>query len=155
MRSLLTTGELSETLSVHAQACCECNICTLWACPEQLNPRDICVSTKRDLKANDLWLTPQQLQGQTREVHSMREYRGVPSQRLTRKLGLTKYDSKTVHWKDMDVAPSRVVIPLHQRMGQQPEPVVKTGDMVVEGAVIATTPGLEWAFHSTPVSAAR
>lgn len=41
----------------------------------------------------------------------------------------------------MDVAPSRVVIPLHQRMGQQPEPVVKTGDMVVEGAVIATTPG--------------
>ncbi|ABM18333.1 Respiratory-chain NADH dehydrogenase domain, 51 kDa subunit [Marinobacter nauticus VT8] len=141
MRSLLTTGEVSETLSVHAQACCECNICTLWACPEQLNPRDICVSTKRDLKANDLWLTPQQLQGQTREVHSMREYRGVPSQRLTRKLGLTKYDSKTAHWKDMDVAPSRVVIPLHQRMGQQPEPVVKTGDMVVEGAVIATTPG--------------
>ncbi|MCP4065885.1 MAG: NADH dehydrogenase subunit [Gammaproteobacteria bacterium] len=138
MRSLLTTGEVSETLSVHAQACCECNICTLWACPEQLNPRDICVSTKRDLKANDLWLTPEQLQGQTREVHSMREYRGLPSQRLTRKLGLAKYDSKTARWKNVDMTPSRVIIPLHQRMGQQPEPVVKTGDTVAEGAVIAT-----------------
>ncbi|GGE61205.1 NADH dehydrogenase [Streptosporangium jomthongense] len=141
MRSLLTTGEVSETLSVHAQACCECNICTLWACPEQLNPRDICVSTKRDLKANDLWLTPQQLQNQTREVHSMRDYRGVPSQRLTRKLGLAKYDSKTARWKDVAVSPSRVTIPLHQRMGQQPVPVVKTGDLVDEGAVIAAPQG--------------
>src|SRR5690554_3405134 len=140
MRSLLTTGVVSETLSVHAQACCECNICTLWACPEQLNPRDICVSTKRDLKANDLWLTPEQLQGQTREVHSMREYRGVPSQRLTRKLGLAKYDSKTAHWKDVQVNPSRVVISLHQRMGQQPEPVVRSGDMVSEGDIIAAPP---------------
>lgn len=141
MRSLLTTGEVSETLSVHAQACCECNICTLWACPEQLNPRDICVSTKRDLKANDLWLTPEQLQSQTREVHSMRDYRGVPSQRLTRKLGLAKYDSKTAYWKDVDTSPSRVVIPLHQRIGQPLEPTVKTGDMVAEGAVIAKPPG--------------
>jgi Na+-translocating ferredoxin:NAD+ oxidoreductase RnfC subunit len=140
MRSLLTTGEVSETLSIHAQACSECNICTLWACPEQLNPRDICVSTKRDLKANDLWLTPAQLQGQTREVHSMREYRGVPSQRLTRKLGLAKYDSKTAHWKDIKVNPSRVIISLHQRMGRQPEPVVRSGDTVTVGDVIAVPP---------------
>ena len=68
----------------------------------------------------------------------MREYRGLPSQRLTRKLGLAKYDSKTARWKNVDMTPSRVIIPLHQRMGQQPEPVVKTGDTVAEGAVIAT-----------------
>lgn len=58
MRSLLTTDETSETLSLHAQACCECNVCTLWACPEQLNPRDVCVAAKRDLKRNDLWQSP-------------------------------------------------------------------------------------------------
>jgi len=141
MRSLLTTGEVSETLSVHAQACSECNICSLWACPEQLNPRDICASTKRDLKANDLWQTPQQLQNQTRDVHGMRDYRGVPSQRLTRKLGLAKYDGKTAHWKEVNAAPSRVVISLHQRMGQQPVPVVKSGDTVSMGDVIAKPPG--------------
>ncbi len=140
MRSLLTTGEMSETLSVHAQACCECNICTLWACPEQLNPRDVCVTTKRDLKANGLWQSAEQLQAQTRPVHGMREYRGVPTKRLTRRLGLSKYDQRTALWWDMAVTPARVSIPLHPRMGEPPQPTVKVGDKVEQGTVIATPP---------------
>ena len=50
MRSLLTTGEMSESLTHWAQACCECNICSLWACPEELDPRNICVETKKASK---------------------------------------------------------------------------------------------------------
>jgi Na+-translocating ferredoxin:NAD+ oxidoreductase RnfC subunit len=61
MRSLLTTGEMSETLTHWAQACCECNVCTLWACPEDLDPRNVCVVTKRDLKKHDRWLPSDQL----------------------------------------------------------------------------------------------
>jgi Na+-translocating ferredoxin:NAD+ oxidoreductase RnfC subunit len=140
MRSLLTTGETSETLSVHAQVCCECNICTLWACPEQLNPRDVCVTTKRDLRAHGMWQSPEQLQAQTRPVHGMREYRGVPSERLTRRLGLAKYDQRSAPWLDTSVVPARVSIPLRPRMGVQAEPTVRVGDTVALGALIASPP---------------
>lgn len=138
MRSLLTSGDVSETLSVHAQACCECNICTLWACPEQLNPRDVCVTTKRDLKAQGRWQTADQLQAQTRPVHSMRDYRGVPSSRLTQRLGLAKYDKRTAIWHKESVVPAQVSIALQARMGARPEPVVKVGDTVNAGSIIAT-----------------
>ncbi|MCB1675142.1 MAG: SLBB domain-containing protein [Halioglobus sp.] len=140
MRSLLTSGAISQTLSLHAQACCECNICTMWACPEQLNPRDVCVTTKRDLKAQGLWQSADHLQAQTRPVHSMREYRGVPTSRLTRRLGLEKYDQHTALWRDVAVVPARVTIPLRPRMGTVAEPVVKVGDAVSAGTVIADVP---------------
>lgn len=138
MRSLLTSGTVSETLSVNAQACSECNICTLWACPEQLNPRDVCVTTKRDLKAQNRWQTADQLQAQTRPVHSMRDYRGVPSSRLTRRLGLAKYDKRTATWRDVSVTPTRVSIALQPRMGATADPIVKVGDAVTAGSMIAS-----------------
>jgi Na+-translocating ferredoxin:NAD+ oxidoreductase RnfC subunit len=141
MRSLLTTGETSETLSLHAQACCECNICTLWACPEQLNPRDVCVAAKRDLKVHDLWQSAEQLQSQTRPVHSMREYRGVPTSRLIRRLGLAQYDHREAPWLEVSEPPERVAISLRTHMGSRAVPIVKPGDEVLAGDVIAEPPG--------------
>lgn len=140
MRSLLTSGEVSETLSVHAQGCSECNVCTLWACPEQLNPRDVCVAAKRDVKAQGLWQTPEQLQAQTRPVHSVREYRGVPSARLTRRLGLQAYDQHPAPWLEIESSPAQVAISLRTHVGVEAEPVVKKGDKVVMGQVLAKPP---------------
>ncbi|PID44897.1 MAG: NADH dehydrogenase subunit [Gammaproteobacteria bacterium] len=138
MRSLLTSGITSETLSVNAQACCECNVCTLWACPEHLNPRDVCATTKRDLRAAGLWQTPEQLQAQTRPVHSMRDYRAVPTKRLIQRLGLAKYDKRIARWKGESIVPESVSIALSARMGADTEPVVKVGDTVDAGSIIAT-----------------
>lgn len=140
MRSLLTTGEISETLSLHAQACCECNLCTLWACPEHLNPKEVCAATKRDLKVHGLWQSADQLQAQTRPVHSMREYRGIPTARLTRRLGLARYDRKPAPWLELSEPPKRVIISLHPHMGSSPVPIVKIGDKVTIGDVIANVP---------------
>ncbi|MBQ0729339.1 MAG: SLBB domain-containing protein [Oleispira antarctica] len=141
MRALLTTGEISETLSLHAQACCECNVCTLWACPEQLNPSDVCAATKRDLKVHGLWQSAEQLQAQTRPVHSMREYRGVPTSRLTRRLGLAQYDRKSAPWLDISEPPEHVAISLRSRMGSSPVSIVNIGDQVMVGDVIAEVSG--------------
>ena len=140
MRSLLTTDPMSETLSLHAQACSECNVCTLWACPEQLNPRDVCVATKRDLKAQNLWQSAEQLQVQTRPVHSMREYRGVPTARLIRRLGLDRYDQRPAPWLPADTQPAQVAISLRGRFGTIAIPLVKIGDNVTVGDRIAAPP---------------
>jgi Na+-translocating ferredoxin:NAD+ oxidoreductase RnfC subunit len=151
MRSLLTTGEMSETLTVNAQACCECNICSLWACPEDLDPRNICVTTKRDLRVRDAMLTPQQLQGLTTGVHPMKEYRGVPTARLIRRLGLANYDRTKAPFSDARFAPASVTIPLQQHIGAPAAAVVKVGDRVQCGDVIGAVPegALGVAIHAS------
>ena len=136
MRSLLTTGEMSDTLTFNAQACCECNICSMWACPEQLDPRNICASTKRDLKAKDVMLTPQQLQDLTVDVHPMRENRGVPTARLTRRLGLSSYDKIKAPFVDRGFVPTQVSIPLQQHIGAPAVASVEPGVKVSVGDVI-------------------
>lgn len=136
MRSLLTTGEMSETLTHWAQACCECNICTLWACPEDLDPRNVCVVTKRDLKEHDKWLPPEQLQRLARDVHPLKDYRGVPTARLARRLGLHQFTEKAPLWTD-PIEPKSVSIPLRQHIGTAAVPVVSPGDRVTVGDVLA------------------
>ena len=50
MRSLgfSTTGE--NIWNQYAQLCCACGLCTLYACPESLFPKEACDKGKRDLK---------------------------------------------------------------------------------------------------------
>ncbi len=136
MRSLLTTGELSETLTHWAQACCGCNICSLWACPEELDPRNVCVVTKRDLKERDSWLSPERLQQLTRDVHALKSYRGVPTGRLMRRLGWDHYTAAAPFRTDVP-EPGTVSIPLHQHIGRAAIPVVTVGVEVTVGDVVA------------------
>jgi Na+-translocating ferredoxin:NAD+ oxidoreductase RnfC subunit len=136
MRSLLTTGPMSDTLTHWAQACCECNICSLWACPEELDPRNVCVVTKRDLKQQGKWLSAEQLQKLTKDVHPMKSYRGVPTTRLVRRLGLHQFTAEAPLCTDK-IAPKSVGISLQASVGVPPTPVVHEGDRVREGQLIA------------------
>ena len=136
MRSLLTTGPMSDTLTHWAQACCECNICSLWACPEELDPRNVCVVTKRDLKQQGKWLSTEQLQKLTKDVHPMKAYRGVPTTRLVRRLGLHQFTAEAPLYTEK-IAPKSVGIPLQASVGVPSTPVVRVGDHVREGDTIA------------------
>ena len=136
MRSLLTTGELSATLTHWAQACCDCNICSLWACPEDLDPRNVCVVTKRDLKERDRWLSPERLRRLAQDVHPLKRYRSVPTSRLTRRLGLHHYPTSAPFRTDVP-EPVTVAIPLQQHIGVAAIPVVVEGAEVRLGDVVA------------------
>ena len=149
MRSLLTTGPMSDTLTHWAQACCECNICTLWACPEELDPRNVCVVTKRDLKQQGKWLSGEQLQKLTKEVHPLKSFRSVPTERLMRRLGLHKFMAEAPLYTGK-ITPERVAIPLQASVGAPPAPVVRVGDRVAAGALLAAASESEM---SVPVHA--
>ena len=136
MRSLLTTGQMSESLTHWAQACCECNICSLWACPEDLDPRNICVTTKRDLKQNNKWLSPEQLQNLSTDVHPLKEYRGVPTDRLAQRLGLHIF-KKNAPLNADKIEAEKVFIPLQQHIGAAPLATVIEGNYVKTGDVLA------------------
>lgn len=150
MRGLQASGDNHLSYTLAAQACSGCNLCTMWSCPEGLDPSRVCGITKRDLRDSNQLLSPQELQAQTTDVHPLREYRGVPTKRLTRRLELTEYALKKAKFVEFDdllqqsrqqsrlqpVVISQVKIPLSQHIGKPATAVVKVGDSVKKGQLI-------------------
>jgi Na+-translocating ferredoxin:NAD+ oxidoreductase RnfC subunit len=137
MRTLLMTGEAKQRGSLWAQYCCECNICSLIACPEQLDPKNICVDAKRLLRENKLGRTEVEREQLFRPPHPMRKGREIPIKRLYTQLGLAPYDRKA-EFVRFDWQPKAVSIPLNSHVGAPAKPTVKKGDLVKRGDVIGT-----------------
>ena len=135
MRTLLMTGQAKERGSLWAQYCCECNICSLIACPELLDPKNICVDAKKLLRERRLGRTEGELQVLFREPHAVRKGREIPIRTLYTRLGLNAYDHQPV-FRRFDWQPSAVLIPLAGHVGQPARPVVRPGDRVRCGDVI-------------------
>jgi Na+-translocating ferredoxin:NAD+ oxidoreductase RnfC subunit len=133
MRALLFGGP-EEALKAATLYCCECNLCTMFACPEDLDPKNVCVQAKP--VARELGLT---FQGSANDIepHPMAEYRRIPTKRLILKLGLEDYPN-VGPLVPLRNEPKRVVLPLKQHAGAPAIPVVKAGDRVKEGDLIAT-----------------
>jgi len=121
-----------------AVLCCECRLCEAYACPLELSPMAYYQEIKRQLAAQG-WenvihkrsaLTP----------HPMREYRRVPMERLVARLGLTEYEECACPLDGREYQPQRVTIPLKQHIGAPSQPVVKIGDGVQRGDLIAQIP---------------
>ena len=140
MRSLLMTGSDKERGSLWAQYCCECNVCSLVACPEMLDPARICVDAKALLRENEMGRTPEELEILMRPAHPARKGRELPIQTLYQRLGLTPYDRKAEFVKT-DLKPSQVTIPLNAHIGRPADAIVKVGDRVKRGDVIGEITG--------------
>jgi len=139
MRSI-NYGLIEPTAIVTAAVlCCECRLCEAYACPLELSPMAYYKEIKRQLAAQG-WknvvhkrsdLTP----------HPMGEYRHVPMERLVARLGLTEYEEECIcPLDDRNYQPKRVAIPLRQHIGAPSQPVVKIGDTVQRGDLIAQIP---------------
>jgi Na+-translocating ferredoxin:NAD+ oxidoreductase RnfC subunit len=137
MRTLLMTGAAKDLGSLWAQYCCECNVCSFIACPEQLDPKNICVDAKAVLRERKMGRSPEELEQVFQPPHPARKGREIPITTLYTRLGLTPYDRKA-EFVSLDWRPQRVVIPLNSHIGRPAEPVVKPGEAVRRGAVIAT-----------------
>ena len=113
--------------------CCECNLCTMYACPEDLDPKNVCVQAKplareRGLtfKGDPASITP----------HPLAEFRRVPMRRLIARLGLGEFNN-TGPLLDQTFSPRKVKVLLKQHAGLPAVPVVKCGDRVRVGDLLA------------------
>ncbi len=120
-------------LTVATLYCCECNLCTMFACPEDLDPKNVCVQGKPVARERGLtWKgTPDSIQ-----AHPMAEFRRVPMRRLIARLGLGEFRNEGP-LKEHNFAPRRVTLPLKQHAGAAAAAVVKSGDRVRVGDLIA------------------
>ena len=131
MRSLAFTVTGAEYWNQWAAMCCSCGLCTLFACPEELYPKEACDDSRAEMRrANIKWTGPT-----TVKPHAMRDGRHVPIKTLTRKLNVHHYDLPAPLWTGQ-LEPSRLVLPLKQSAGSPCEPKVKVGDKVTAGQVI-------------------
>ncbi len=135
MRSLAFTATGAAIWNQWASLCCSCGLCTLYACPEELYPKEACDDSKAALyQAKIKWSGPAPTQ-----PHPMHDGRHVPTHTLMRKLHLEAYDSPAP-WRAEAVSPNRLVLPLKQSAGVACLPKVKPGDRVSAGQILAEPP---------------
>jgi Na+-translocating ferredoxin:NAD+ oxidoreductase RnfC subunit len=136
MRSLMFSGGGGKLHSEYALLCCECSLCSLYSCPENLSPRDVCVAAKKDLRAMKAGFGTSALNsGLPAAVHPVREERKVPVSKLIRRLGLAGYNSDAPYLEH-DYKPRRVRIQLSQHIGTSCKPAVAPGQSVKKGDIV-------------------
>ncbi|MBM4167170.1 MAG: NADH dehydrogenase subunit, partial [Ignavibacteria bacterium] len=135
MRSLgfTTTGE--NIWNQFAQLCCACELCTLYACPESLFPKEACDKAKHDLREQGIkWSGKMEV-----EPHPMYEGRRTPLRQLMKRLGVEEYNVDT-KFSSEKILPKKVEIPLSQHIGSPAQAVVRLGDNVRKGQLIGEIP---------------
>ena len=131
MRSLGFTTTGADIWNQWSELCCSCGLCTLYACPEDLYPKEACDQGKKDQRAAGIKFV------QTRpvEVHPMKEYRRVPLLQLRRRLQVEDYEGETPFEK-VDCHPAVARIKMRQHAGQPAVPAVQEGKKVKKGQVV-------------------
>jgi Na+-translocating ferredoxin:NAD+ oxidoreductase RnfC subunit len=131
MRSLAFTATGADHFNQWATMCCSCGLCTLFACPEELYPKEACDDAKAEMRRQSIkWTGPM-----NPKPHPMLDGRRVPIKTLTRKLHVEAYDL-AAPLVQSQLSPSRLYLPLKQSAGTPCLPVVKAGDRVQAGQVI-------------------
>ena len=131
MRSLGFTKTGSSVWNQMAELCCSCGLCTLYACPEDLYPKEACDKAKGEMRDEGIKF----IQQKPLKVHPIKEGRRVPLQQLIKKLKLTYYDVEAP-FNSEKIKIERVKIPLQQHIGKPAKAKVKLGEIVEEGQLI-------------------
>lgn len=132
MRSLGFTASGAALWNQSAELCCACGLCTLYACPEDLYPKEACDQAKRDLREAGT----KYVQKHEPLVHPMKDFRRVPLSMLRKRLKVEDYEAETPY-EEIQLKPASVSIRLKQHAGHPAQPLVRPGDKVKTGQKIA------------------
>ncbi len=110
--------------------CSGCGLCETYSCPQGLSPRLMIAQLKNAARAEGY--KPPKIT-KLEEIKEA-DLKKISVERLTARLGLSKYDVPAPICKDF--VTNSVKIPLSQHLGVPAIPCVKVGDSVVRGDVI-------------------
>jgi Na+-translocating ferredoxin:NAD+ oxidoreductase RnfC subunit len=136
MRSL-EFNLVGEANVIGTQFCCECNLCSLYSCPEDLDPKNVCSQNKRRLAAEKKRWEKPPFNPKRPDLHS--DNRKAPMARLMTKLGLRQFRN-VGPINDTLLPANRVGIKLKQHLGAPCEPSVAVGDRVTKGQPLGQPP---------------
>jgi Na+-translocating ferredoxin:NAD+ oxidoreductase RnfC subunit len=136
MRSL-EFNLVGEANVIGTSFCCECNLCSLYSCPEDLDPKNVCAQNKHRLMAEKTRWEDPPFNPKRADQHM--KNRKAPTGRLMQKLGLKQFRNVGPMVQQL-LETDRVGIKLKQHIGAPCEPVVTKGDQVSKGQVVGTRP---------------
>lgn len=113
--------------------CSSCGLCELYSCPQGLQPRTLITEYKNGLRQHGVKPPKDPV---ITKVSSGRDLRKAPEKRLAARLGVSKYE-KDAPLDDSLRSVKKVKILLSQHIGAPAKAVVKAGDMVKAGSVVA------------------
>lgn len=142
-----TCKDMQETeVYLNTMFCSSCGLCEMYSCMQSLSPRSLMADYKAGLRMNGI-RPPQGVV--PKPVGPEREYRKVPMERLMARLDLTQYD-REAPLEDEKAEVKRVRILLGQHIGAPAAAVVKPGDTVEAGQMIAEPgKGLSVGIHAS------
>ena len=136
MRSL-EFNLVGEANTMGTTFCCECNLCSYYSCPEDLDPRNVCVQNKQRLmQEKKRWENPP-FDEKRAGLHM--ENRKAPMKRLMRKLDLFDFNN-VGPLNETLLETSRVGIALSQHIGAPCEATVSVGQAVRKGDMVGRRP---------------
>jgi Na+-translocating ferredoxin:NAD+ oxidoreductase RnfC subunit len=136
MRSL-EFNLVGEANVIGTSFCCECNLCSLYSCPEDLDPKNVCTQNKRRLASQkQRWQNPP-FNPQRPEMHMAN--RKAPMSRLIQKLGLARFHNEGPLDGQL-LATAKVGVKLKQHLGTACEPIVEVGQRVSKGQLLGRPP---------------
>jgi Na+-translocating ferredoxin:NAD+ oxidoreductase RnfC subunit len=118
-----------------ALTCSECGVCEAYACILGISPKQINVALKNELRAKGI-----RYQGELGKEDAMAENRLVPTSRLVSRLNLKPWYPPEAALLPEIYAPKRVNILLKQHVGASAVPVVREGEQVTKGQLLAEIP---------------
>lgn len=133
MRSLGFSTSGADLWNQWAELCCACGLCTLYACPEDLYPKEACDQAKRDMRSAGIKF----VQKKEVEIHPMKEGRRVPLSMLRKRLKIEEYERESP-FADLGFQPHSVRLKFSQHTGVPARPVVRIGQTVKVGEPVAT-----------------
>jgi Na+-translocating ferredoxin:NAD+ oxidoreductase RnfC subunit len=139
MMKSLYKGKLSDEEIKNfdfAYLCCDCGLCELYACVVDLSARSIFNYLKGELARIGV-KNPHNRKDL--ESNEFREFRKVPVSRLKKRLEIDRYDSPTP-MASFDTGVDEIKLYLSQHVGAPSVPVVKEGDAVAKGDIVADIP---------------
>ncbi len=118
-----------------ALLCSECGVCEVYACPVGISPRQINAALKGELRARGL-----KYQGELGPEDPVAGYRLIPSMRMASRIGLSQWYHQDAPLSPVSCDPDEVTLSLKQHLGAPAVPVVKEGDRVSRGTLVADIP---------------
>ena len=133
MRTLNYGLDATSHVAQAAYLCCQCGVCSLFACPFGLSPKRVYAHFRDQLKDYDI-------PAHDHEIDPFNDAKKLPTNRLKARLNLKDIDVKAEFTGDFAYdGPFRVK--LQQHIGAPASPVVKVGDRVTRFQKLADVPG--------------
>ena len=133
---VLGSGLQDSAAVTRAFLCSECGACEIYGCTMGLSPRRVNSELKKQLGKAGIKNPHRE---QICQIRAEREYRRIPTKRLVARLGLVKYDLPAP-LNRQQYFPQEVHLALSQHIGAPAYPVVKVGDSVKVGDLVAAIP---------------